>query len=265
MTIVIRCYIILVLVLTCASRVYAQAIFGKEYTTTIYDDKTSLPQNSVRSIEIDKHGFMWLATEFGLVRFDGVHFKIFNKSNSPALTSNRIQLVFELGKELYVLDGLGGIVHINTETQRLENVPGLLNETNIIIRPVVADARPLLTNSPRLADYEKELKRANFCYQFADSSIFIKNGDDSAATSLSKENITHFRVPVSPELRDLHFLLKDALYIWAGSHFTEISNGKISRERVPLAGELWPLIAGKKKINNPACRFRLFLSKYVIS
>jgi len=55
-----------------------------------YTSDNGLPQNSVRQVVIDKKGFLWLGTQGGIVRFDGSHFKIYNRDNTPLLTSNRI-------------------------------------------------------------------------------------------------------------------------------------------------------------------------------
>jgi signal transduction histidine kinase/ligand-binding sensor domain-containing protein len=54
-----------------------------------------LPQNSVRDILQTRDGYLWLTTFDGLVRFDGVHFTIYNKSNSPGITTNRFVSLFE--------------------------------------------------------------------------------------------------------------------------------------------------------------------------
>src|SRR5687768_7080572 len=48
-----------------------------------------LPQNSVRDIVQTRDGYLWMTTFDGLVRFDGVRFTVFNKSNTPELASNR--------------------------------------------------------------------------------------------------------------------------------------------------------------------------------
>src|SRR4051812_26512364 len=44
-----------------------------------------LPQNSVRDIVQTQDGYLWFTTFDGLVRFDGVRFTVFNKSNSPGI------------------------------------------------------------------------------------------------------------------------------------------------------------------------------------
>jgi ligand-binding sensor domain-containing protein len=48
-----------------------------------------LPQNSVRSITQTRDGYLWLTTFDGLVRFDGVRFAVFDKSNTKGLSTNR--------------------------------------------------------------------------------------------------------------------------------------------------------------------------------
>src|SRR5580700_5717118 len=55
-----------------------------------------LPQNTVQALAQTKDGFLWLGTEAGLVRFDGVEFQTFDRnSNSgllgPALPGNDIR------------------------------------------------------------------------------------------------------------------------------------------------------------------------------
>jgi signal transduction histidine kinase/ligand-binding sensor domain-containing protein len=57
-----------------------------------------LPQNSVRDIVQTRDGYLWLATLDGLVRFDGVRFTVFNKSNSPGIISNRFLGLYEDGQ-----------------------------------------------------------------------------------------------------------------------------------------------------------------------
>lgn len=47
-----------------------------------------LPQNSVHAVAQTRDGYLWVATEGGLARFDGVGFTVFNRENTPAFTSD---------------------------------------------------------------------------------------------------------------------------------------------------------------------------------
>jgi ligand-binding sensor domain-containing protein len=49
-----------------------------------------LPQNSVRAITQTRDGYLWIGTEEGLVRFDGMAFTVFDKENTAAMTSSSI-------------------------------------------------------------------------------------------------------------------------------------------------------------------------------
>jgi ligand-binding sensor domain-containing protein len=54
-----------------------------------WTNENGLPVNSVRGICQGPEGYLWLATYDGLVRFDGVRFVTFNKSNSDGILSDR--------------------------------------------------------------------------------------------------------------------------------------------------------------------------------
>jgi ligand-binding sensor domain-containing protein/signal transduction histidine kinase len=53
--------------------------------------ENGLPQNTVHSIAQTKDGYVWIGTEEGLARFDGVRFTVFDKQNTPQLKSNYIR------------------------------------------------------------------------------------------------------------------------------------------------------------------------------
>src|SRR3954470_22888741 len=62
---------------------------ASHYSVVNYNSDNALPQNSINDMAFDSHGFLWLATEMGMVRFDGQHFREYNMANSPALYQNR--------------------------------------------------------------------------------------------------------------------------------------------------------------------------------
>ena len=69
-----------------------------------------LPQNSVNAILQARDGYIWLATNGGLARYDGVSFKTFDVGNTPTMTSNRI---------LSLCEDREGSLWIGTENQGL--------------------------------------------------------------------------------------------------------------------------------------------------
>ena len=55
-----------------------------------WSTEEGLPQSSVHSIVQTPDGYLWLATEGGLVRFDGFTFLTFDRGNQPAFTSDDV-------------------------------------------------------------------------------------------------------------------------------------------------------------------------------
>ena len=55
-----------------------------------FNSENGLPQNSVKGIVSDKEGYLWLATEMGVARYDGKGFRIFDQLNTPVLSTDRI-------------------------------------------------------------------------------------------------------------------------------------------------------------------------------
>ena len=69
--------------------VFGWQIVSAQYRFDSWTTDNGLPQNGVRSITQTPDGYLWLTTLDGLVRFDGVKFTVFNKSNSKGIISNR--------------------------------------------------------------------------------------------------------------------------------------------------------------------------------
>ncbi len=62
------------------------ANFGHQAWTT----ENGLPQNSVHAIFQSRDGYLWIATEGGIARFDGLEFHVFQRENTPAITSDDV-------------------------------------------------------------------------------------------------------------------------------------------------------------------------------
>lgn len=68
--------------------------FG-EYRRQTWQIDSGLPQNTVHAVLQTRDGFMWMATESGLVRFDGAEFRTFDTANTPEMHSNLVDDLFE--------------------------------------------------------------------------------------------------------------------------------------------------------------------------
>ncbi len=81
---------------------YAQEVtdqsLEQQYVLNTWDNTSGLPQNSVFSISTDSVGFLWIATEEGFARFDGMNFKLFDETNITGLESSYF-LDIETSKE----------------------------------------------------------------------------------------------------------------------------------------------------------------------
>src|SRR6476619_6152559 len=63
----------------------------REFGRQVWLSENGLPQNTVQAIAQTPDGYIWIGTQEGLARFDGVKFDIFDKQNTPALKSNDIR------------------------------------------------------------------------------------------------------------------------------------------------------------------------------
>jgi len=61
-----------------------------QYVHTVWRTADGLPQNSVNRILETRDGYLWVGTQAGLARFDGVRFTVFDHTNTPALKNDWI-------------------------------------------------------------------------------------------------------------------------------------------------------------------------------
>lgn len=71
--------------------------FAIQYKFKHFSISDGLPSNSIRCLTQDYRGFIWVGTESGVCRFDGLNFKIFknNPADSTSIGSNYINSIFE--------------------------------------------------------------------------------------------------------------------------------------------------------------------------
>lgn len=81
----------------------AMVLTDDSYLYRIWSVESGLPQVSVTAMVQDAEGYMWLGTQNGLARFDGVQFKVFNTANTPNMPSNLItSLLLDQQQRLWI-------------------------------------------------------------------------------------------------------------------------------------------------------------------
>jgi signal transduction histidine kinase/ligand-binding sensor domain-containing protein/CheY-like chemotaxis protein len=61
-----------------------------EFRYKAWEEAEGLPHYSINGIVQGSEGYLWLATYYGVVRFDGEQFKVYDRQNTPAFKSNQI-------------------------------------------------------------------------------------------------------------------------------------------------------------------------------
>jgi ligand-binding sensor domain-containing protein/signal transduction histidine kinase len=79
----------------CHAQVTPHVPGGAEFLVRSWQLEDGLPDNSVKAILQTRDGFLWLGTDNGLARFDGVIFRPFNTRNTPELKSDRVRCLLE--------------------------------------------------------------------------------------------------------------------------------------------------------------------------
>src|SRR5579859_7069824 len=62
------------------------------YSVQHFTDENGLPQNSINDLLFDKDGYLWLASQVGLVRFNGSTFQLFYPDDKPVMESDILSL-----------------------------------------------------------------------------------------------------------------------------------------------------------------------------
>ncbi|MDP4254290.1 MAG: HAMP domain-containing sensor histidine kinase [Bacteroidota bacterium] len=79
-----------------------------------YTTENGLPSNGIKGLEWDDAtGFLWIATEAGVTRYNGADFRIWSKSNTPGLLSERMLLLQKnRSGRIYAADESGSIFFV---------------------------------------------------------------------------------------------------------------------------------------------------------
>lgn len=97
-------FIFSLLVLLMPTRLCAE----KCLNLTNYRTEQGLSSNYISNLFVDSRGFLWIATDYGLNRFDGAVVRSYTTDNSPSLFSNELLQVFATNDGTLLVSGYNG-------------------------------------------------------------------------------------------------------------------------------------------------------------
>jgi ligand-binding sensor domain-containing protein/signal transduction histidine kinase len=115
----------------------AESLTG--YTRHLWQAPDGLPEQTVQAFAQTADGYLWIGTTGGLLRFDGAHFTLFDRQNTPALKENSVFcLMVSRDGALWIGTEGGGLVrYARGEFRSWTTRDGLSND---FVRALVEDA-----------------------------------------------------------------------------------------------------------------------------
>jgi ligand-binding sensor domain-containing protein len=96
-----------------------------QYGLDVWQTADGLPQSTVKVIRQTRDGYLWLATEAGLARFDGARFTVFDSTSTPEMRVSFINTITEDDKgALWIGTNGGGLLRYQDGSFTAYTVPG---------------------------------------------------------------------------------------------------------------------------------------------
>ena len=97
-----------------------------QYVLDNWQIAEGLPQSSAQALARTPDGYLWVGTQEGLARFDGVRFTVFDGGNEPAIPNKHISVLFVDGaSRLWIGTRSGLAVLENGQFRPVQSVAGL--------------------------------------------------------------------------------------------------------------------------------------------
>jgi ligand-binding sensor domain-containing protein/signal transduction histidine kinase len=97
-----------------------------QYVLDNWQTREGLPQTSAQALARTPDGYLWVGTQEGLARFDGVRFTVFAGNNEPAIPNRNIRILLaDRTGRLWIGTAAGIAVLENGRFKRFDRVPAL--------------------------------------------------------------------------------------------------------------------------------------------
>ena len=211
-----------------------------QYTHTNWQTDDGLPQDAVQCIQQTRDGYIWVGTQEGLARFDGVKFTVFDRTNTEGINNNSIQSLSQTADGSLWAGTQGGLTHIvggrfTTYTMAdglaNDNVYGLYEDTHQNLWIATGGGGLNVWKNGKFKNYTtKDGLAHNFITSITggkDGTIYI--GTTGGLTKYSNGIFTTYRTAEGPfNINVLSLCLDSDNVLWVGTiaGLYQLKNGK---------------------------------------
>ena len=116
----VRNHLPLIILLLCLVGLPVSAQTGKFYSTN-----NELSSSLINQIFQDERGFIWIATEYGLNKFDGLRFSNYKhiSGDSTSIKNNYVRTLFEDNERNLLVGCIDGLMKYDPETDSFREIP----------------------------------------------------------------------------------------------------------------------------------------------
>jgi ligand-binding sensor domain-containing protein/signal transduction histidine kinase len=226
-----------------------------------------LPQNTVQAIAQTHDGYLWIGTQEGLARFDGLNFTVFDKENTPAFKSNDIRFLHEDRQgRLWISTSYGLVCRHDGQFTSFTTSEGLPDNS---VGPVVEDTNGKIwigtaggltrfeNGNSQTFTTDQGLARnvIQTLYARPNGSLFV--GTSAGLQSFDGQQFTPGNKPSGPILSITSIAMTRGGYMWFGTldgllavdgegHQSTVAlpNSRVSALHLDREGAVWIATAG---------------------
>ena len=161
--------ILLFFILLCVSRVAAQPFSLKHLGI-----EDGLSNNYVLDIVQDGQGFIWIATESGLNRFDGKNFTVYRDNNSGLINNAVNDLLYDSEENMLWVGTKNGICLFNCTTGQFEdfNAPNEIRMSHTKCLSHATDGGIWINQDENIIHYDKKTKKCTLLFQGTTTNLY---------------------------------------------------------------------------------------------
>lgn len=154
---------------------FAYSQESNRYHIQQFTTENGLPSNGIKGMAWDEAtDFLWIATEAGVARYNGMDFSVFSKLNTPGLSHERMSFIIKNNEdEIYTLDVGENILKVNAslltgiKLQQLDSVGSFYKQFYLATRGEKVRSKLLSFLQQSKPGYWK------FCLQHSDTSVML--------------------------------------------------------------------------------------------